>query len=78
MSVLPLVRNNLHIFWSETMKKYYVSHERQHGFWIVALNNNGHYRSVARYTERNTAVKAAEALNSQEAGETQSALLAIL
>lgn len=56
------------------MKTYYVQAVRQHGFWIVACNDNGHYRNVGRYSNRNAAVKAADTLNAQEPGEPAHAI----
>jgi hypothetical protein len=47
-------------------RTYYVSHNMRHGFWIVCCNDSGHYRDIAKYGNRQAAVRAAEALNNQQ------------
>ena len=44
---------------------YFVSHNMRYGFWIVCSNTNGHYRDVGKYSNRQAAVNAANALNKQ-------------
>jgi hypothetical protein len=58
------------------MKSYYVLHVRVHGFWVVACNDNGHYRNVGRYSSQDAAVKAANAYNNQENDTYGQAVLA--